>query len=48
VSGLGYIVYDLISDNYGRTFNAAYIISIIAGTVMGEILFGRFVVGQAH
>ncbi|CEL58273.1 hypothetical protein RSOLAG1IB_03019 [Rhizoctonia solani AG-1 IB] len=30
------------------TFNAAYIISIIAGTVMGEILFGRFVVGQAH
>ncbi|KAL5640741.1 hypothetical protein ACGC1H_001282 [Rhizoctonia solani] len=30
------------------SFNAAYIISIIAGTGMGEILFGRFSVEQTH
>ncbi|KAF8741561.1 Ctr copper transporter family, partial [Rhizoctonia solani] len=30
------------------TFNAAYIISIVAGTAVGEILFGRFAAGQTH
>ncbi|CAE6446477.1 unnamed protein product [Rhizoctonia solani] len=30
------------------SFNAAYIISIIVGTSIGEILFGRFAVEQAH
>ncbi|KAH7344413.1 Ctr copper transporter [Rhizoctonia solani] len=30
------------------SFNAAYIISIIVGTGVGEILFGRFAVEQTH
>ncbi|KAG9123224.1 hypothetical protein FRC07_000079 [Ceratobasidium sp. 392] len=30
------------------TFNAGYIISIIAGSAIGEVLFGRFIVESSH
>lgn len=30
------------------SFNAAYIISIIAGTAIGEVLFGRFIAEHTH
>jgi hypothetical protein len=41
------LFYGVLMCVHGRTFQAAYIISVVAGFGVGEMLFGRYVSGVA-